>query len=93
MFEPEAILKIIDTHFKKNRIFGDLLTAENKTFLAQNSLIRPIDEGQVLCQQNHIGKTIFIIVKGEVKVTLETIDGPTSLGMRGAGELIGGGNR
>lgn len=89
MFQPEVILKIIDSHLKKNIIFGDLLTAENKTFLAQNSLIRPVNVGQVLCQQNHIGKTIFVIVKGEVEVTLETIDGPTSLGMRGAGELIG----
>lgn len=89
MFEPEAILKIIDDNLRQNVIFGDLLTPENKSFLAQNSLIRPADAGQVLCQQDQISKTIFLIVKGEAEVTMTSDGRTTSLGKRGVGDLIG----
>lgn len=89
MFEPEAILKIIDDNLKENVIFGDLLNPESKTFLAQNSLIRTTEPGQVLCKQDQIGKAIFLIVSGEVEVSMLTDSGTESLGKRSTGDLIG----
>ena len=85
MLDPEVILGIID----RNAVFGDLLTSENKTFLINNSLVRPVETGEVLCQQNTLDNTLFLIIDGEVEISIASDDKITTLGRLGAGELVG----
>ena len=89
MFEPHVILGIIDSAIERNKVFGDLLTPENKTFLVNNSLIRPAETGEVLCHQNQADNTLYLIIDGEVEVSKVTDGRFTLLGILGAGELIG----
>ena len=89
MIEPEVILGIVDSSVKRNAVFGDLLTTENKSYLINNSIIHPAETGQVLCRQNDLDNTLFLIVDGEVEVSIETDGNKMSLGKLGSGELVG----
>jgi len=89
MLEPEIILGIIDKSIKRNTVFGDLLSPEDKASLMNSSLIRPAEAGQILCQQDQLDNTLFLVVDGEVEISSEINGKITSLGKLGAGELIG----
>jgi len=89
MFKPEKILEIIDKALKNNKVFGDLLTPENKTFLVNNSLIRPAEPGEILCHLNRTDRTLYLIVDGEVAVSTISDGRIKTVGKLGAGELIG----
>jgi CRP-like cAMP-binding protein len=89
MLDPEIILGMVENTINRNKVFGDLLTAESKASLIQNSLIRFAEIGQTLCQQNDRDNTLFLIIDGEVEVSTESDGKATSLGKLGAGELIG----
>jgi CRP-like cAMP-binding protein len=89
MFDPDVIATVIDKTLQNNRILGDLLTPENKSILLNNSLIRPVRVGEVLCHQGQIDQTLYLIVQGEVEVNTLANGDLASLAKLGAGELIG----
>lgn len=89
MFDPDVVATIIDKSLQNNKILGDLLTSENKSLLMNNSLIRPVRVGEVLCHQGQIDKTLYLIVQGEVEVNTLVNGDLTSLAKLRAGELIG----
>lgn len=89
MLDPEIVLGIVKNTIKRNEVFGELLTPESIALLIKNSLIRFVEAGQTLCQQNHTDRTLFLIIDGEVEVSTESNNGKTTLGKLGAGELIG----
>ena len=89
MFDPDAVLEIIDKTLQTNRVLGDLLTPENKSILMEHSLIRPVQPGDVLCHQGQLDKTLYLMILGEVEVNTLADGNLTSLARLGAGELIG----
>lgn len=89
MNKAEEIYQIIENCLKNNKIFGDLLTPDNISFLLNNSLIYPADPGKILCQQHQIDRTLYLIIKGEVEISAITDERKTILGKLGAGEIIG----
>lgn len=89
MFDLDAVSEIIDRTLQNNRLLGDLLTAENKSILLNNSLIRPVAVGDVLCHQGQTDNTLYLLVEGEVEVSAEFNNDMTAMTRLGPGELIG----
>lgn len=85
----DAILELIEKTLNNNRVFGDLLSAEHKRTLANSSILHPVDRDEILCRQNQISNSLFLIIKGEVEIVSDSKNNPTVLGNLGAGELIG----
>jgi len=89
MLQPETILGVAGNTLAQNKVIGDLLSHEQKEYLIQNCLVRPAEKGEVLCQQNEIGKKLFIIIKGEVEASVSANGNTIPLRKIGAGELVG----
>ena len=89
MFDPDAVLEIIDKTLQTNRLLGDLLTPENKSVLMEYSLIRPVQPGDILCEQGKVDNTLYLIVLGEVEVNTLVDSNLMSLARLGTGELTG----
>jgi CRP-like cAMP-binding protein len=45
--------------------------------------------GEEFIKQGEVGESAFVIMSGEVEVILQTADGPLTLGMIGANQLVG----
>ena len=89
MIDLEAVSEIIDRTLQNNRLLGDLLTAENKSILLNNSLIRPVVVGEILCRQGQTDNTLYLLVEGEVEVSAESNNDMTAMTRLGPGEMIG----
>jgi len=89
MKNTKAILGIIDKTIQNNTAFGSLLTADDRTFLIKQSLIRPAENGKILCRQNQRDYSLFLIIDGQVEITVEVKGETQSLGRLGSGELFG----
>ena len=89
MFDPDVVSAVIDKILQNNRLLGDLFTPENKAVLLNNSLIRPVAVGDVLCQQGQIEQTLYLIIQGEVEVRAQANSDLTSMAKLGGGELVG----
>jgi len=88
MFQSEAILGVVNKTISANKVFGELLTSDEKTFLVKNCLVRPAQVGEVLCHEGQIDDTLYLIVKGEAQVS-KVFEATTLMGKIGPGELIG----
>jgi len=89
MLHPETVLGVAHQTFQQNKVFGDLLSTEEKEMLVKNCMVRPVEKNEVLCRQDEIGNKLFILIKGEVDVTTSANGKTISLGKIGKGELIG----
>ena len=89
MYETDNTLAVIETILRSNKIFGDLLTPNNISFLLCNSLVRPAEPGEILCQQGQIDRTLYLIIYGEVEISALSEEKETILGTLGTGEIIG----
>jgi len=89
MKNTKAILGIIDKTIQNNTAFGSLLGPEDRAFLIKQSLIRPAENGVVLCSQNQRENSLFLIIDGQVEITVDVKGESQSLGKLGSGEIIG----
>lgn len=89
MHNTKAILGIIDKTIQNNAAFGSLLSTEDRVFLIKQSLIRVVEPGTILCQQDQNEKALFLIIDGQVEITVDAKGESQSLGKLGSGELTG----
>jgi len=89
MVDMKGIMQSMHEAIQKNKLFGDLLTTEDREFLMQHGLVKTATPGEILCQQNQQDDRVFIILNGRVEVTEEVNGEKVKLGELYAGELFG----
>ena len=85
--KDSAIIALNEIDLDKN--FGELLDQEERKYLLKHGKVYEATVGTVLCRENEMGNTVFIILQGEVEIQKDS-DGQTKvLGNLGVGELVG----
>jgi CRP-like cAMP-binding protein len=75
---------------KRTALFGDVLSPEQIDALAANSHLAIFPEGAVLMTEGDFGSSLFVIVKGDVTVTLADRKGHDhEVATVGAGGIVG----
>jgi CRP-like cAMP-binding protein len=87
--EPDIIFDEIQNILKSNPLFGDFMSRDVTTSLLTNSLVRPLEQDEVLCRQNMISQSMFLIISGEVEVSILSEESVVTLANRHKGDLIG----
>lgn len=80
--------KILLNEVDLNKNFGELLDLEERKYLLKHGKVYEATTDTVLCHENEMGNTVFVILQGEVEIKKET-DGNKLLGILGVGELVG----
>lgn len=73
----------------RNKLFDDLLDLEDRKFLLKHGKVHEAATGDVLCHQNQISDTLFVVLQGEVEVTGIADEESKVLGKLGTGDLFG----
>jgi CRP-like cAMP-binding protein len=73
----------------RHKHFDELLGLEGRKFLLKHGKVHEANTGEILCHENQIGDTLFVILQGEVEITKESDEKSKVLGKLGAGELFG----
>ena len=71
MMDSQTVKPDSPIHKGHQYAFGDMLTAQERQYLVDNSMIRKFEKGQVLCRQNRIEDVLYIILMGEVEIVEE----------------------
>lgn len=72
-----------------NYVFDDLLTGRERQFLVEHGQVRSLNEGEMLCHQNSIEESIYILLTGEVEI-IESVDNKEmTLGKLHRGDIVG----
>lgn len=87
--EHDSIFHEIQNIFRSNRVFGDLLPHDVTASLLANSLVRPLEQDEVLCRQNMTSQSMFLIISGELEVSIPSDEHIIALAKRYKGDLIG----
>ena len=69
--------------------FGSLLNLEDRKYLLKHGKVYEATIGTVLCHENDMGDTLFVILQGEVEIKKESNGKSNVLGTLGVGELVG----
>lgn len=72
-----------------NKNFGELLDHEERKYLLKHGKVYGATNGTVLCHENEIGDTVFVILQGEVEVKKGSDEQSITLDTLGVGELVG----
>jgi len=89
MMNSEMIFAQARDVLTSSSVFGDLLSPANiETFLT-SSLIHPLEQGEVLCHQNTISPSMYLILSGELDISIQSDKETVLLAKRHPGELIG----
>ena len=72
-----------------NYVFDDLLSLRERQFLVEHGQVRSLNAGEMLCQQNALEDTIYVLLTGEVEI-IEAVDNKLiSLGKLHRGDIVG----
>ncbi|WP_126454047.1 cyclic nucleotide-binding domain-containing protein [Sulfuriflexus mobilis] len=83
------ILDSMHRAMRKNPIFGDLLSLQDREYLLKRGTIRVVGAGEVLCRQYQRDRNVFMLINGVVEVTEEIHNKQVSLGKLCSGEVFG----
>ncbi len=72
-----------------NKSFNELLDLKDRKYLLKHGQVYEATNGTVLCHENEIGDTLFVVLQGEVEITKESDEKSKVLGKLGVGELFG----
>ena len=90
MMDSQTVKPDSPIHKGHQYAFGDMLTAQERQYLVDNSMIRKFEKGQVLCRQNRIEDVLYIILMGEVEIVEEVNEERRmTLGKLQTGDLVG----
>ena len=84
-----AIFDSMHSAMKKNPIFGDLLSKEDREYLLHRGTVRVVEPGEVLCKQYQRDSSVFVLLNGAVEVTEEVKNTTVSLCKLYSGEVFG----
>lgn len=84
-----AIFDSMHRAMKKNPIFGDLLSKEDREYLLHRGTVRVVEPGEVLCKQYQRDSNVFVLLNGAVEVTEEVKNTTVSLCKLYSGEVFG----
>lgn len=89
MADVGAILDTMHRAMRRNAIFGDLLSTEDREFLLRHSTVRAVPAGEVLCRQRQVDRRVYLLITGSVEVS-EDVQGETvALATLQPGEVFG----
>lgn len=89
MTDQESRSKILLNEIDLDKKFGELLDHEDRKYLLKHGKVYQAAKDTVLCQENEMGNTVFVILQGEVEVTKESGGKTITLGTLSVGELVG----
>ncbi len=89
MNQSESIFDEIQSILQSNSVFRDLLSQESYDMLLANSLVRALNTDEVLCHQNMTSQSMFLIISGELEVSILSGESVITLARRYKGDLIG----
>lgn len=89
MTDFEQIVSTMHEAIRKNPVFGDLLTVEDRDYLLKNGVVRTMQAGEVLCRQHQHDKRVFVLITGIVEVSGEVNGRKVQLGKLQSGEVFG----
>jgi len=81
--------KIALNEIDLDKNFGELLDQEERKYLLKHGKVYEATVGTVLCRENEMGNTVFVILQGEVEIQKESDGKSKVLGNLGVGELVG----
>jgi len=81
--------KILLNEIDLDKNFGELLDMEERKYLLKHGKVYEAIPETVLCHENEMGNTVFVILQGEVEIS-KKVDGKNKvLDILGPGELVG----
>jgi len=89
MTKLDGIFTEIQNILQSNSVFRDLLSRDSQELLLANSLVRPLDTGEVLCHQNMTSQSMYLIISGELDISILADETVVPLAKRYTGDLIG----
>lgn len=89
MAETDSGSKILLNEVDLDKNFGELLNPEERKYLLEHGKVYEATDGTVLCHENEMGDTLFVVLQGEVEIKKESDGESKVLGHLGAGELVG----
>ena len=89
MTKEDSEIKMQQNGSDRNKLFDDLLDLEDRKFLLKHGKVHEATNGEILCHQNQISDTVFVVLQGEVEVTGVADEGYKVLGNLSAGDLFG----
>jgi len=84
-----AIFDSMHRAMKKNPIFGDLLSQQDREYLLNRGTVRVVEPGEILCKQYQRDNSVFVLLNGAVEVTEEVNNSTVSLCKLYSGEVFG----
>ena len=81
--------KILLNEIDLDKNFGELLNLEDRKYLLKHGKVYQATKDTILCHENEMGNTVFVILQGEVEVKKESDGKSIKLGTLGIGELVG----
>lgn len=85
----DSLFDEIQGIMQSNSVFRDLLSQDSYKMLLNNSLVRPLNADEVLCHQNMTSQSMFLLVRGELEVSILSGETVVTLARRYKGDLIG----
>jgi len=85
----DKIIASMHEAIRKNTVFGELLSLEDREYLMNNGVVRTMQAGEVLCKQHQRDERVFLLITGVVQVTGESDAGTVVLGKLTSGEVFG----
>ena len=70
-------------------VFNDLLSTHEREYLVKHGKVRSLVEGDMLCQQNEVEESIFVVLTGEVAIVEEIKGNTIELGKLRRGDIVG----
>lgn len=89
MTETNSVTKKQLTELDHNKNFDELLGMDDRKYLLKHGKVYEAPTGTVLCQENEISDTLFVILQGEVEVTKVSAEEVKVLDKLGVGQLFG----
>ena len=89
MTEPDSGAKKQLTELDNNNNFDELLDMDDRKYLLKHGKVYEAPAGTVLCRENEVSDTLFVILQGEVEVTKASAEEVKVLGRLGVGQLFG----
>jgi CRP-like cAMP-binding protein len=86
---PDQIHATIDGALARNKSLSGILSPEARANLIRNGVLRRFDAGRALCNEHEPGRSLYLILKGEVEISTAVDGNAVQLSRSGPGDLVG----
>ncbi len=86
---PHNLVKAASDTIADHDIFGSLLNADERQYLMDRGVIRSFNIGQIICRQHERDANLYIVLLGEVEVSVGDKNNKLLLASLAKGEVFG----